>query len=48
VSANYTVRNDGLDQARRQAQIPSRWDKRLAAIKQIAEAAHNATGARRN
>lgn len=45
----YTVRDDRLDQARRQmAQIASRWDKRLAAIKQIAEAAHKATGPRRN
>jgi hypothetical protein len=30
------------------AQIASRWDKRLAAIKRIAEAAHEATGPRRN
>jgi DNA-binding transcriptional ArsR family regulator len=45
----YTVRDDRLDQARRQmAQIASRWDKRLAAIKQIAEAAHKATGPRPN
>lgn len=45
----YTVRDDRLDQARRQmAQIASRWDERLVAIKQIAEAAHKATGPRRN
>ena len=45
----FTVRDDRLDQARRQmAQIASRWDKRLADIKQIAEAAHKATGPRRN
>ena len=45
----FTVRDDRLDQARRQmAQIASRWDKRLAAIKQIAEAAHKATGPRPN
>jgi ArsR family transcriptional regulator, cadmium/lead-responsive transcriptional repressor len=45
----FTVRDDRLDQARRQmAQVASRWDKRLAAIKQIAEAAHEATGPRAN
>jgi DNA-binding transcriptional ArsR family regulator len=45
----FTVRDDRLDQARRQmAQIASRWDERLAAIKQIAEAAHKPTGPRGN
>jgi DNA-binding transcriptional ArsR family regulator len=40
----FTVRDDRLDQARQQmAQIASRWDKRLAAIKQIAEATHKPT-----
>ena len=45
----FTVHDDRLDQARRQmTQIASRWDKRLADIKQIAEAANKATGPRRN
>ena len=45
----FTVRDDRLDQARRQmVQIASRWDERLTAIKQIAEAAHRGTGPRGN
>ena len=45
----FTVRDDRLDQARRQmAQIASRWGERLAAVKQIAEGAHKATGPRRS
>jgi DNA-binding transcriptional ArsR family regulator len=40
----FTVRDDRLDQARQQiAQIASRWDERLAAIKQIAEETHKPT-----
>jgi DNA-binding transcriptional ArsR family regulator len=40
----FTVRDDRLDQARQQiAQVASRWDERLAAIKQIAEATHKPT-----
>jgi DNA-binding transcriptional ArsR family regulator len=34
----FTIQRDRLDQARRQmAQIGSRWDRRLEAIKQLAE-----------
>ena len=41
----FTVRDDRLDQARRQmVQVASRWDQRLTAIKQMAEAAHKASG----
>jgi DNA-binding transcriptional ArsR family regulator len=39
----FTVRDDRLAQAQRQmAKVASRWDDRLATIKRIAEAAHNA------
>jgi DNA-binding transcriptional ArsR family regulator len=39
----FTVRDERLAQAQRQmAQVASRWDDRLAAIKRIAEAAHEA------
>src|SRR5262245_36875190 len=35
----FTVREDRLDQAtRRMAQVVARWDRRLATIKQLAEA----------
>ena len=37
----FTVRDERLAQAQRQmAQVASRWDGRLAAIKRIAEATH--------
>ena len=42
----FTVRDDRLDQARRQmVGVASRWDERLAAIKRIAEAVHQASRA---
>ena len=42
----FAVRDDRLAQAQRQiARVASRWDDRLATIKRIAEAAHNATRA---
>ena len=42
----FTVRDERLAQAQRQmAQVASRWDERLARIKRIAEAAHNASRA---
>jgi ArsR family transcriptional regulator, cadmium/lead-responsive transcriptional repressor len=42
----FTVRDERLAQARRQmARVASRWDERLAAIKRIAEAAHEASRA---
>jgi DNA-binding transcriptional ArsR family regulator len=40
----FTVRHDQLDRARQQmAQVAARWDRRLASIKQLAEAAHKTT-----
>ncbi len=40
----FTVHDRRLAQAQRQmARVASRWDARLATIKQIAEAAHNAS-----
>jgi len=40
----FTVHDERLAQAQRQlAQVASRWDHRLATIKQIAEAAHQAS-----
>ena len=42
----FTVRDERLAQAQRQlARVASRWDGRLAAIKRIAEAAHEASRA---
>jgi DNA-binding transcriptional ArsR family regulator len=42
----FTVRDERLAQAQRQmAQVASRWDGRLAAIKRIAEATHEASPA---
>ena len=42
----FTVRDDRLGEAQKQmARVASRWDERLATIKRIAEAAHNATRA---
>jgi DNA-binding transcriptional ArsR family regulator len=42
----FTVRDDRVAQAQRQmARVASRWDDRLAAIKRIAEAAHQASKA---
>ena len=41
-----TVRDERLAQARRHMlRVASRWDERLAAIKRIAETAHEASGA---
>jgi DNA-binding transcriptional ArsR family regulator len=41
----FSVRDDRLGQARREMErIASRWDERLVAIKQIAEAAHKGKG----
>ena len=40
----FALREQRLAQAQQQmAQVASRWDERLARIKQIAEAAHNAS-----
>jgi DNA-binding transcriptional ArsR family regulator len=40
----FTIRDERLAQAQRQiAQVASRWDNRLAAIKRIAEATHQAS-----
>jgi ArsR family transcriptional regulator, cadmium/lead-responsive transcriptional repressor len=40
----FTVRDERLAQAQYQmAQVASRWDARLAKIKRLAEAAHNAS-----
>ncbi|MGN6170853.1 MAG: ArsR/SmtB family transcription factor [Solirubrobacteraceae bacterium] len=40
----FTVRDERLAQAQRQmARVAARWDARLATIKQLAEAAHNAS-----
>jgi DNA-binding transcriptional ArsR family regulator len=42
----FSVRADRLAQARREmVRVTSRWDERLAAIKRIAEAVHDASGA---
>lgn len=42
----FTVRDERLAQAQRQmAAVAARWDARLAAIKRLAEAAHNASRA---
>ncbi len=42
----FTVRDERLAQAQRQmAGVAARWDARLAAIKRLAEAAHNASRA---
>ena len=42
----FTVRDERLAQAQRQmAQVAARWDARLATIKRMAEAAHNASRA---
>ena len=42
----FTIRDERLAEAQQQiARIASRWDARLAKIKQLAEAAHNASGA---
>jgi ArsR family transcriptional regulator, cadmium/lead-responsive transcriptional repressor len=42
----FTVRDERLAQAQRQvARVAARWDARLAAIKRMAEAAHNASRA---
>ena len=44
--ARFTVRDERLAQAQRQmARVASRRDERLAAIKRIAEAAHEASRA---
>lgn len=40
----FTVRDERLAQAQQQmARVASRWDARLAKIKRLAEAAHNAS-----
>jgi hypothetical protein len=45
----FAVRDERLAQAqRRMAQVASRWDRRLAAIKRIAEATHKAGSADAN